>query len=93
MLLMAYRSAVHEATDFTPARFMFGRELRLPVDLATGRPPDVSLPTVTSGYAAALQEHLVEVHRRARGKLKVAGQAMKETYDRRMKNVRYAVGD
>ncbi|KAK8381385.1 hypothetical protein O3P69_018454 [Scylla paramamosain] len=82
------RSAVHEATDFTPTHLMFGRELRLPVDLATGRPPDVSLPTVTFGYAAALQEHLVEVHRLARGKLKVAGQAMKEIYDRRMRNVR-----
>lgn len=56
---------------------MLVRELRLPVDLATGRPPDVSLPTVTSGFAAALQESLAEVHRRVRGKLKVAGQAMK----------------
>ena len=53
-MLMAYRSAVHEVTDFTPARLMLGRELRLPVDLATGRPPDVRLPTVTTGYAAAL---------------------------------------
>ncbi|ROT77825.1 hypothetical protein C7M84_003484 [Penaeus vannamei] len=38
-LLMAYRSAQHEATTHTPAKLMFGRELRLPVDLATGRPP------------------------------------------------------
>ena len=39
-LLMAYRSAEHEATSYTPARLMLGRELQLPVDLATGRPPD-----------------------------------------------------
>lgn len=92
-MLMAYRSAVHEATDYTPARLMFGRELRLPVDLATGRPPDVGLPTVTSGFAAALQENLVEVHHQVRGKLRVAGQAMKDYYDRRMRDVKYAVGD
>lgn len=92
-MLMAYRSAVHEATDYTPARLMFGRELRLPVDLATGRPPDVGLPTVTSGFAAALQEHLAEVHHQVRGKLRVAGQAMKDNYDRRMRDVKYAVGD
>ncbi|KAK8403258.1 hypothetical protein O3P69_000407 [Scylla paramamosain] len=92
-MLMANRSAVHEAADFTPACLMFGRELRLPVDLATERPPHVSLPTVTSGYVAALQEYLVEVHRRARGKLKVAGQAMKETYDRRMRNVSKRAAD
>ncbi|KAK8372212.1 hypothetical protein O3P69_010910, partial [Scylla paramamosain] len=29
-------------------------------DLATGRPPDVDLPTVTSGFAAALQERFAE---------------------------------
>ncbi|XP_042863013.1 uncharacterized protein LOC122255867 [Penaeus japonicus] len=92
-MLMAYRSAVHEVTDFTPARLMFGRELRLSVDLATGLPTTRNLPTFTSSYAAALQENLAEVHRRVRGKLKVAGQAMKETYDRRMREARYNVGD
>ncbi|XP_063599566.1 uncharacterized protein LOC134775886 [Penaeus indicus] len=92
---LAQRSAAHltEVTDFTPARLMFGRELRLPVDLTTGRPPDVNLPTVTSSYAVALQENLVEVHRRVRGKLKVAGHAMKGTYDRRTREVRYNIGD
>ena len=92
-LLMAYRSAVHEATEYTPARLMFGRELRLPVDLVTGRPPDVGLPTVTSGFAAALQEHLADVHHQVRGKLQVAGQSMKETYDRRKREMTFAVGD
>ncbi|XP_045122665.1 uncharacterized protein LOC123511108 [Portunus trituberculatus] len=62
-MLMAYRSVVHEATEHTPACLMFSRELRLPVDLATGRPPDVHLPTVDSDFAAALQERLAEAHR------------------------------
>ncbi len=76
-MLMAYRSAVHEATDYTPARLMFGRELRLPIDLATGRPPDVCFPTVAFGYAAAVQERLAEVHHKVRSKLRVTSQAMK----------------
>ena len=92
-LLMAYRSAVHEATEYSPARLMFGRELRLPVDLVTGRPPDVGLPAVTSGFAAALQEHLADVHHQVRGKLQVAGQSMRETYDRRKRETTFAVGD
>lgn len=71
-MLMAYRSAVHEVTDFTPVRLMFGSELRLPVDLVTGRPPDMSLPTITTSYTMALQESLVEVHRHVQGRLKVA---------------------
>ena len=87
-MLMAYQS-----TDFSPAHLMFSRELRLPVDLATGRQPDMSLPTVTTGNAAALQDTLVEVHHHVRGELRVAGQAMKETYDRRMREAKYSAGD
>ena len=35
---MSYRSAVHETTKLTPAMLMFGRELRVPLDLLLGRP-------------------------------------------------------
>ncbi|KAK8382621.1 hypothetical protein O3P69_015444 [Scylla paramamosain] len=41
---------------------MCGRELRLPVDLVTGRPPDEDLPTTITQYATALQDRLREVH-------------------------------
>lgn len=34
-VLMAYGAAEHEATGFTPAKLMFGRGIRLPVDLST----------------------------------------------------------
>ena len=37
-LMLAYRSAVHESTGCTPAKVVFGRDLRLPVDLLFGRP-------------------------------------------------------
>ena len=50
------------------------------------------VPTVTTGYAAALQESLADVHHNVRGRLKVAGQAMKETDDRRMRDARYFAG-
>ena len=38
LLMMAYRSAVHETSGSTPAQVMLGRDIRLPVDLITGRP-------------------------------------------------------
>ena len=37
---MSYRSAVHETTNFTPAMLMFGRELRVPLDLLIGLPQE-----------------------------------------------------
>lgn len=92
-MLMGYHSAVHEATDYTPTRLMLGRELWLPVDLATGRPPDANLPTVTSGYASALQDDMTEVHRQVRSCLKVTGLAMKQRYDQHMRDTSYVEGD
>lgn len=47
-MLMACRFSVHEATNYAPTRLMLRQELRLPVDLATGRPPDANMPTVTT---------------------------------------------
>ncbi|KAK4295125.1 hypothetical protein Pmani_032308 [Petrolisthes manimaculis] len=93
VLLMAYRSGVHEATGYTPACLMLGRELRLPVDLATGRPPDEELPTVTTGYATALQERLDKAGRQVRSNLQLVGQAMRQRYNQRVREARYAVGD
>lgn len=82
-LLMAYRSAVHEVTGYTPARLMCGRELRLPLDLVTDRPPNDGLPETVTSYAKALKDRLCDVHRQVRENLTVAGEAMKGRYDQR----------
>ena len=92
-LLMAYRSAEHEATGYTPAKLMLGREIRLPVDLITGRPPDEELPTVSTEYAVALQERLAEAHHQVRHNLKFAGESMKRLYDRGTKSAGFTEGD
>ena len=38
LLMMAYRSSVHDTTKCTPCCMMLGREIRLPIDLALGIP-------------------------------------------------------
>ncbi|GFT12586.1 nucleobindin-2 [Trichonephila clavipes] len=40
LFLLAYRSAVHKTTGYSPSQMLFGRNLRLPCDLLFGRPPD-----------------------------------------------------
>lgn len=42
LLLMSYQTAVHETTRLSPAMLMFGRELRVPLDLLIGRPREES---------------------------------------------------
>ena len=38
LLMLAYRSAVHETLGVSPAKMFFCRDLNLPIDLALGRP-------------------------------------------------------
>ena len=38
LLMLAYRSSVHETLGVSPAMMMFGRDLTLPIDMAVGRP-------------------------------------------------------
>jgi len=92
-LLMAYRSAEHEATGYTPARLMFGREMRLPVDLTTGRPPDENLPTVETDYAEALQRRLDDTRRRVSDSLRLTGHSMWRRYQLRVRDAGYLPGE
>ena len=48
-----------------------------------------SLVTVTTAFALALQDKLSETHRQVRGNLRMAGQAIKQYYDRRMREASY----
>ena len=62
LLSMAYRWAIHERTGSTPNELMFGREVRLPVDLMFGVPCAnvASLDCVT--YAWNLKQQVEIVH-------------------------------
>ena len=53
LLLMAYRSAVHDTTRCTPAKLMLGQDLRLQVDLIYGCPEEKQ-PAMS--YVETLQE-------------------------------------
>ena len=92
-LLMANRSAQHEATAHTPAKLMFVRELRLSVDLTTGRPPQEAADHVTSTYVQMHQDGLQAAHRLARDRMRTAGHTMKMHYDWQSREQRYNVGD
>ncbi|KAG1946508.1 interleukin-1 receptor accessory protein-like 1-A [Pimephales promelas] len=91
LVLWAYRTAVQESSQCTP---MFGRELRTPVDLVFGSPPE---PEITGGpeldYFWKLKERLSTVHQMAREALRDAGARQKRAYDARAHGPTIVPGD
>lgn len=94
LVLWAYRTAVQESSQCTPAALMFGRELRTPVDLVFGSPPE---PEITGGpeldYFRKLKERLSTVHQMAREALRDAGARQKRAYDARAHGPTIGPGD
>ena len=82
MLLMAYRTAVHNATKFTPARMMLGHEIRVPIELVYGFPTLSDGSTNCSQYIQGLQNDLEAVHEFARKNLEISSEKMRKYYNR-----------
>ncbi|UYV60362.1 hypothetical protein LAZ67_1000951 [Cordylochernes scorpioides] len=79
MLLMAYRSAEHESTGYSPARMLFGHELRMPCDVLLGRPEETF--ENTNEYISHLEERILTIHQWAREKLHFSSEKMKYRYN------------
>jgi hypothetical protein len=86
----AYRTSIRDTTGLTPARLVFGRELRLPYDLLFGAPPDKERPT--TDHAADLVDHLHDIHNYARQHLKLASDRMETRYDKLANTAGYQEG-
>ena len=91
LFLLAYRSAVHETTGYTPSQMLFGRELRLPCDLFFGRPPDT--PSSPEEYLRDLQARFEDVHNFARERISMATERMKTRYDIKATNHEFQEGE
>ncbi|GFU77781.1 retrovirus-related Pol polyprotein from transposon 412 [Trichonephila clavipes] len=89
--LLAYRSAVHETTGYSPSQMLFGRDLRLPADLLFSRPPDA--PLAPEEYIEKLQERMEEMYHLARERIGMASEKMKTRYDARATGHDFREGD
>lgn len=69
LFMMAYRTAVHEETKVTPSQMMFGREIRVPIDLLFGNPKETRTLDNCTEYGRQLEETLKRVHLFARENL------------------------
>lgn len=91
LFLLAYRSAIHESTGFSPSQMLMGLDLRLPCDLLFGRPPDT--PLSSDEYVAHLQERLEKVHHIARERINMTSEKMKNRYDLKATSHKFQEGD
>ncbi|GFT20428.1 hypothetical protein TNCV_4964311 [Trichonephila clavipes] len=89
--LLAYRSAVHETTGYSPSQMLFGRDLRLPCDLLFGRPPDT--PSSPEEYVQNLQARFEDVHHLARERINLRTEKMKTRYDTKATGHQFKEGD
>ena len=68
LLLMVYRTAIHNPMKLSPARLMMGHEIRTPIELIYGR-PDYETRETYSCNAQGLQKNLERAHELARTNL------------------------
>ncbi|CAF4503078.1 unnamed protein product [Didymodactylos carnosus] len=90
-LALAIRAAINESTGQTPAFLIYGRELKLPLDLMYGPEADVLDELRSSdevrAYTERLQSILESAHESAKENLEIARENQKSSYDLHRKNI------
>ena len=79
LLMMAYRSSVHESAGFSPNEMMLGCEVLLDLVIGQAEPTGIS----TTEYADRLSEQMERVPQFARQHLKLSSDRQKRNYDHR----------
>ena len=88
---MAYNSSVHASTGYTPFYLMFGREARLPIDIAYGT--KLPVQRSTGDYATQMKSSLEDAYASVRMNLNASHRTQSELYNRKVHGKPYATGD
>lgn len=92
-LVHAYNCTKHESTGFSPYELMFGRQPRLPLDLAFGLPCKDCKQVSHSQYVQSLKSHLKESYEVASQNARRIAEKNKIRYDKHVTNSSLEVGD
>ena len=91
-VMAAYRSSVHESTQYTPIFLVLGREVRAPVDLMYGT-TETTAPATYDSYVTELRDRFTRAYELTRRHLKAAAERTKRYYDLRVRPKQYNEGD
>ena len=86
-LVHAYNCTRNDATNYSPYFLMFGREPRLPIDIAFGLTTPMQPTGSTHSYAKKLRERLQQAHTLARAEAGKRATKNKERYDKQYVNI------
>jgi len=93
-VLAAYRATPHESTGMTPNKLFLGHEVRMPIDIVMGLPPDDGKAATTPhDYLDKLKNDAANAYRLAREKLRASAERRKWQYDLKVKPEQFGIGD
>lgn len=92
-LAHAYNCTKNDVTGFSPYELMFGRQPRLPIDIAFGLPVKDSSSTSHSQYVKSLKSHLKESYQLAIENSKKVADKNKKRFDARVREATLETGD
>ncbi|KAJ8280758.1 hypothetical protein GJAV_G00058650 [Gymnothorax javanicus] len=92
-LVHAYNCTKNEVTGYSPYELMFGRQPRLPIDLAFGVPLRERPQTSHSEYVCNLRSHLEESYKLATSNAAKNAARNNARFDRRITESAFEVGD
>jgi len=79
LVLAAYRATPHESTGMTPNKPFLGHEVRMPIDVVMGLPPDeMNQPITAHDYLDKLHSNAADAYRLAREKLRASAERRKK---------------
>lgn len=92
-LVHAYNCIKHESTGYSPYHLLFGREPRLPVDMAFGLNRDHENEATYTEYISDLQGKIQETFNKVQKNADKAREKQKVTYDIKARAAKLEVGD
>ena len=92
-LVHAYNCIRHESTGYSRYSLLFGREPRLPVDMAFGLERESVQEKSYNEYVSDLREKISDAFEKVQKKADLSREKQKRNYDLRAKTARLLVGD
>jgi len=94
LVLAAYRATPHESTGMSLNKLFLGHEVRMPIDVVMGLPPEEgNMAATPHDYLDKLQNDASNEYRVAREKLRASAERRKRYYDMKVKSEQFEVGD